>query len=894
MDRPAIAPTEHTIHLVFSSHWDREWYQPFQKFREKLVRVLDGVLAHLESGALPFYQMDGQFIPIEDYVEIRPEKEALIRSLIRDGRLRVGPWYNLPDSFLVSGESLVRNFLLGMKRAQAWGGTSEIGWLCDIFGHNSQTPQILDQLGIDNAILWRGVPMELGALFHWSAPDGSTVLVSRLPVDGYCDFNFVVRRQHERSAQPTVEEMVKRATDYLAQISATSPTRNLLWFDGGDHLEFNPIVLDFARAFNAQSGREVIKVSTLDTFIKSVQAEAIPGLPSYTGELREAASYETRGWLIPGVGSSRVPLKQANHAGETLLTLWSEPWCGAAHLALGLEYPARALELAWEYLLKNHPHDSICGCSTDETHRAMPYRFDQSRQIAEVHLDRALVHLGAAALRPQMKEGEMGLNLFTSAGGEAQPCPEAYLRLPKDWPQFKEYFGFESLPSFRLYDFAGKEVAYQLLAVDPSTSHRVEPPDHMPTSEQRQGVRIAVDTTLKPNEQCHFVIRRDTKATRIAQEGTIGIARDTLRNEFLEVKASRDGTLALKDLATGAEFSGLLALEDTADIGDGWFHGIAKQDRAYLSTGGNVTYGLHENGPLVASVAIRVEWLVPREFDFRAMRRSEQLAPLVVEHVVTLRKGSPRVDIVTTVHNQVRDHRLRLFCPSGFGGAKTYWSDTPFDAVERNVGVRADAHLLREWPAEMTPQQNWVAVANDRAGLALLAPGQYESAVLDQPDRPLCVTLLRGFRKAVFTDGNDGGQIIGDHTFPLSLVPFRPPAPGQAPAALLQRTAQDIAASCRSFYFDTADLAEISTPAEATGQAAPRVTGDVVVSASHPSGPGQWTLRVYNPAAQSTTVNLIGGSNWTRANLRGDNVTAISTRSCEIPAKRIVTFNVNL
>jgi mannosylglycerate hydrolase len=40
------------IHLVFSSHWDREWYLPFQYFRAKLIRVLDHVLDELKEGHL--------------------------------------------------------------------------------------------------------------------------------------------------------------------------------------------------------------------------------------------------------------------------------------------------------------------------------------------------------------------------------------------------------------------------------------------------------------------------------------------------------------------------------------------------------------------------------------------------------------------------------------------------------------------------------------------------------------------------------------------------------------------------------------------------------------------------------------------------------------------------
>lgn len=597
------------------------------------------------------------------------------------------------------------------------------------------------------------------------------------------------------------------------------------------------------------------------------------------GELRAPASMDTEAWLIPGVASSRIPLKRANHAGETLLTLWAEPWCGVANATLGLEYPATALELAWEYLLKNHPHDSICGCSTDEVHNAMPYRFEQSRQIAEVHLQRAHEHLAAAALRDKVGEGELGLSLFAPAGGAPQSCPEVLVRLPRGWPQFNEFFGFESKPSFRLEDEAGQEVRYQLLEVIPTTRHLRTPPNKFPTGAARQTIRFALDRTVPAGHQQNFVLKPVTGPTRIPQAGAIGVARDTLRNEFLEAQAMSDGTLRLTDRTTGRVLTGLLALEDTADIGDGWFHGVALQEAGFLSTGGQVTFGLQENGPLVARLHVRVEWLVPREFDFKNMRRSAELAPLVVEHRITLRKDARHVEIATTVHNTIRDHRLRLFCPTGHGAAKTYVSDSPFDAVERPVGLRADNHTLRELQVEMTPQQNWIAGGD----LALLAPGQYESAMLDQPDRPLCVTLLRAFRKAVFTDGNEGGQIQGAHTIQLGL------RPGPATPAELYRLAQALAAPVRGVYLDVQDLAEIKTRRRKAN--VPAVSGDVVLSAQYRDG-DRWVFRVFNPSGKAQTVRLTGGSNWRQTDLQGTNARPVKG-SCRIGAKKIATFQVD-
>ena len=872
------------VHLVFSSHWDREWYLPFQKFRGKLVSVLDGILSELESGRLPFYQMDGQFIPVEDYLEIRPEKEPLLRQLIKEGRFKVGPWYNLPDEFLVSGESIVRNFLLGMKRSEAFGQTSKVGWLCDIFGHNSQMPQVLTKLGIDNAILWRGVDVDVSNPFEWQSPDGTKILVHRFGENGYCDFDFDVRKTQIADESPTPGEMADNARLYLAKTRQESNAQTLLWFQGGDHLEFDPQLMEVLANVNRSAGRELLKVSTLDAFIAALRVEAKATM-IVKGELRDPAKMQTKGWLIPGVGSSRIPLKQANHAGETLLTLWAEPWCAAANFAIGSEYPQRALELAWEYLLKNHPHDSICGCSTDETHDAMPYRFEQSRHLAEFHLDQALRSLAGVAANGRLAEGEISLSLFAPAGGIAHHSPEALVRLPKDWPQFSEFFEFEPKPSMRLYDQAGKEVSYQLLQVIPSTMHLRVPPNHFPAQTPRQGIRIAIDAELAPATVRHFVLKRATEPTRIPQQNTIGVSRNKLRNEFLEVTAANDGTISIIGLKSGAQYHGLLAMEDTADIGDGWFHGIALQDRPYLSTGGTVSMGVTENGPLLARLQLRIEWLVPAEFDFHTNQRSGKLVPFVVEHLVTLRKGNDYVEIDTTVHNSTSDHRLRLFCPTGLSGVERFWADTAFDAVERPVKLREDNHLLREIQIEMTPQQNWVATTDGEQGLALLAPGQYESAVLDHSDRPLCLTLLRGFRKAVFTDGNEGGQIHGVHKFRMALRPFG----GSLPATELFHLSQTLAAGLRSVFLDSSDLRYMTSVATARVEDRPSIEGSVVLSACHRED-AAWIFRIFNPSGSPAEVKLAKGNSWQITDMRGEAGEQLDQATLVVAPKQILTL----
>src|ERR1700692_1982399 len=147
------------VSIVPHTHWDREWYEPFQTFRLRLVHLIDGLLDLLESD--PSYErflLDGQMAVGDDYLEVRPENEGRIRALAAAGRLSMGPWYILMDEFLVSGETIIRDLQSGLERGAGFGGVPEIGYLPDMFGHIGQMPQILALAGFEHAVVWRGVP----------------------------------------------------------------------------------------------------------------------------------------------------------------------------------------------------------------------------------------------------------------------------------------------------------------------------------------------------------------------------------------------------------------------------------------------------------------------------------------------------------------------------------------------------------------------------------------------------------------------------------------------------------------------------------------------------------------------------------------------------------------
>ncbi|MBI3852744.1 MAG: hypothetical protein HY298_21020 [Verrucomicrobia bacterium] len=840
--------------LVCSSHWDREWYWHFQAYREKLVRLLDDITNRLSTEAdLPFFQMDGQFVPIEDYLEIRPERRELVERLVRDGKLQVGPWYTLPDLFLISGESLVRNLHMGMLRSRHMGRTAQVGFVADMFGHNRQMPQIFSLFGLRPAFVWRGLNAgEQPANFAWESPDGSRVDTYRFGSSvGYAEYAITVRRAFEPATAFDFSRTVDDAIGLIQSTSRRTDAKTILLFDGGDHLEFFPETLALVKEINVRAGCELVRLGTLDDYAAAIENDPAARRHVLRGELRKTAKVGEETCLIHGVGSSRIPLKQTNHACETLLTLWAEPWAAMAQQCLGMAYPYRAFDLAWQYLLQNHPHDSICGCSVDKVHDGMLYRFAQTQELAEAHLNQIFHAFSQATLQPRISADEIGFTVFTAAGTEESNQPEVEFLLPTEWPKFTdEFFEYERKPSFRVFDMDGHEISYQLVSLIPK---HVYPRIHrgkFPYSEARQKVRICLDCKLAPFSVTPFIVRRDDKPAR--HKGTnLRVDTTTLRNEWLEVQVEPNGTLRLRDLQTDQVYSGLLTLEDSADIGDGWYRGTALQDEIYFSTGCHCSVSVRNPGPLQARLQVDLTWELPASFDLNSMRRGADRAVMRVRHELVLRKDSRWVEIETTVENTIKDHRLRLLFPSGLQNVAEYTADAPFDAVARPIGLPEDNHLRKELAVEGTPQQNWIAVSDGNRGLAVIAPGQYESAVLDQASRPISITLLRAFRRAFMTEGNEGGQIQGTQRFRMALMPI-----GGIEPARLQRIAQTLSSkprACQSEIRDFDTAYELRSPIT---NSLFEIRGNIVFSALLYDQEGRLLLRLYNPAASQEKVQL--------------------------------------
>lgn len=357
------------------THWDREWYATFETFRAQLVELWDQLLVLTESDPDFRFLMDGQTVVIDDYLEVRPQARARLESAIRRGQIQVGPWYTLPDEFLVSGETLVRDLQRGIAAAEAHGGAMRVGYLPDSFGHAAQMPQLYRQLGFQYAAVWRGVPLEIDRVaFLWEAPDGSCILTA------YMGNSY----SHGVDLPTEPDALAARIASAMQAIAPFGPTRDVLLMNGNDHVLPQAALGAAVRSASGRLDGTRIRLARLDDYLATLPAG---GWPRWRGELRSSA----RANILMGTLSVRIPDKQRQFQASRTLERLAEPV--TALTGVGME---DTLDQAWTLILQNAAHDTACGSGIDAVAGASRRRSDSALHLAQSIVERGLLRLAGA------------------------------------------------------------------------------------------------------------------------------------------------------------------------------------------------------------------------------------------------------------------------------------------------------------------------------------------------------------------------------------------------------------------------------------------------------------------------------------------------------------------
>lgn len=341
------------------THWDREWYREFEVFRLRLLRVFDNVLEMLENNKIPSFYFDGQVSALLDYLEIRPEKEELVRKSIAEKKLYIGPCYTLVDEFLTDKTVFEKNLEIGLKISKDFGCTDFIGYLADTFGHSQNIPKIFKDFGIDKCVVWRGcgdIPSE------FSFNGINTVNLIR----GYFMDIF--------SAPMTIEQKAEWLKGNLDKIAEKSGNYLLLPI-GADHLGVEPDITEQIEKVNSLLDNYEIKLSNPFEYFELVKDNFKQF--EWNDELRD----NSKTFILQGSYSARLKLKQYNIKCTYLLEQADK-----LQKKYGEEYNP-IIEYAYKLLLKNQAHDGICGCSTDLVHRENVTRYEKIIQIANTIIE---------------------------------------------------------------------------------------------------------------------------------------------------------------------------------------------------------------------------------------------------------------------------------------------------------------------------------------------------------------------------------------------------------------------------------------------------------------------------------------------------------------------------
>lgn len=743
------------VHIISHSHWDREWYLPFEQHRMRLIELVDKCMELFESDSeFKSFHMDGQTIVLDDYLEIRPENREKIINYVKEGKLVVGPWYILQDEFLTSGESNVRNLLVGMKEAEKYGGVCKVGYFPDAFGNAGQMPQLLKQAGMDAVVFGRGVkPVgfdnevgETGAYespyseIKWQSPDGSE-LMGILFANWYNNGNEV----------PTDEETAKAYwEDRIPKAEKFASTNQLLMMNGCDH---QPVQADISKAIETAKKlypNVEFKHSNFPDYVKAIADKLPDNLATIKGEI---TSQHTDGWVtLVNTTSSRIYLKQMNRKCESALENIAEPMC-VMSLLFGKKYPAEELIYSWKVLMQNHPHDSICGCSIDEVNAEMATRFNKSKQVADYLTDEAMAYIAKLIDTSVFKgKGVKPFAVFNTTGRKRNNVVSVDINIEESKPPLRpsaEKMDTVHVPEYILIDGKGNEVPCKVEDMGVTFGYDL-PKDKFRQPYMARTVRVTFEACDVPamGYKAYALLEGKSKI----KKDSLVTAENCMENENIKVEILSDGSYNLTDKKTGYVYRSIGYYEETGDLGNEYIYKMPNNTQPIITRGTPAEIELEEDLGYRAVYKITNRMTVPKSgdetfeyekqhmVDFRDRKggRSEETVDLVINTYLTLEKHGKGLKVKTVFDNTAKDHRVRIMVPTGIN-SDVHKADSVFEVVTRNNRHNE----CWQNPSGCEHQQGFVSIDDGKAGIAVANIGLYEYEMLADLDNTIAVTILR-------------------------------------------------------------------------------------------------------------------------------------------------------
>ncbi|MEM9372233.1 MAG: glycoside hydrolase family 38 C-terminal domain-containing protein [Planctomycetota bacterium] len=335
---------------VAHAHIDTAWLWPIAETRRKVVRSWTNTLELMEIDP------DLHFVcsQPQQYAWLERDAPAVfgrVQRAVSEGHFQpIGSMWVEPDTLLPSGESLIRQVLVGSRYFHDRfpdAPPQRIVFLPDTFGFPACLPTVMHACGlhtfITNKIHWNQTNRFPHTSFRWRGPDGSEVLAHNTPGGDY-------------NASVTPGEL-RRATDRIvgrdeAGLDGAPVALQPFGFGDGGGGPTHEMVERVRAASNCE-GLPKARLASVHEFVRALHEEdqRAGGLPVWSGPIDLE--------LHRGTLTSQRWLKQANARAERGLRTAELLDTIGQHDA----DRTRGLRDAWERTLLNQFHDILPGSS---------------------------------------------------------------------------------------------------------------------------------------------------------------------------------------------------------------------------------------------------------------------------------------------------------------------------------------------------------------------------------------------------------------------------------------------------------------------------------------------------------------------------------------------------
>lgn len=668
-----------TLHLVGHAHIDPVWLWQWQEglaevratWRSALDRMREFPEMRFTASSAAFYAW------VEEH---DPGMLAEIAARVGEGRWELaGGWWVEPDVNIPSGESFVRQALLGQRWFhRRFGRIATVGFNPDGFGHAAGLPQILARTGLARYVFMRPQVHErdLPRIFRWRADDGSEVLAFRILWE-YGTWT------------PELDRWVRRCATELGELADDLLVFYGVGNHGGGPTRAN---LESLRALERDPEVPALERSTMEQWFERLRPRAgVDAFPVVEGDLQRHA---------PGSYSAHSSVKRWNREAESLLGV-AERWSTVGAVVGGARHATDELRHSWELVAFNQFHDILAGSAIAPAYEDVRDQLGEAMAIAGRALNRGV----AAVARRVAIPDRPGTHLVVAnpVTWASRPLVEVETGTGPA--------GAAAGMTFALEDDAGAAVPVQVVRSEATV---------------RGGrARIAFTADLPAlgyrRYRIHAMPAADVGATGTAEAAGAGgceAGETWLANDLVRVDVDpATGGLWLRDRRSGLDLLGEAGQRALvmADGYDTWGHGLDRFDRvvgAFEPEG----VRLVEHGPVLSVLRVVSHYGGSR----------------LVQHVL-LRPGDPRVEIRCALTWNERWRALKLRFPVAVTDP-----EVTFEAAYAALVRPADG---REVPGgRWVDVSGAAAVAGGRAGLTVITDSKHG---YDADGADLGVTALR-------------------------------------------------------------------------------------------------------------------------------------------------------